>query len=552
METMRIRDARRLAASGADEALLWGARDALLRQRAIGWGGVPAVALAIVVTAGLSVYLFPLGFQGWDDFEYLRAAERWLAEGVHAGANHWANRLPYVLAFAGAFKLFGVSEAALIALHTVLFAAVGLVAWGLARTAFGQDQRGERAALLSLGAVLATPLFFRLPTTFYPEALELALAGLCVLLSFWWNEEKGQQRPGWWLVLAGVLGGFAVLVRQTAIALPLALGALLLADGTRPLAARIRAVAWLASGFVLVQAAEIAFHLLLTGDPLHRLHVDARHVEIPSIHMAGGAYHADGRVLFNWQLAARWKVPSTVEAHWSLMPLVRLMTSPGLLVIPWLALAGGVLAWRAGGAARRFALIAGLVLLLHYVINTFVLVIAPNTRYLGVALLLLCPLAGYALAALPWRAALACFLALLVVPTLVVASLQPRPSSQVEGLKRLLPAANGEPIHLPRPVAAVAALRLREDLGLSARISLASAAPVGGLAVGGHYAWPEGAPDGSCSDGGPAWDRVATTPPDSPVWDAVRAAGLAPLVPPGMARVLGREQDAFHLLRRRC
>jgi hypothetical protein len=103
-----------------------------------------------------------------------------------------------------------------------------------------------------------------------------------------------------------VLGGLAVLVRQTAIALPLALGALMLIDATRqPLAARIRAVAWLASGFVLVQAAEIAFHLLLTGDPLHRLHVDARHVEIPSTHMAGGAYHGDGRVLFNWQLAAR-------------------------------------------------------------------------------------------------------------------------------------------------------------------------------------------------------------------------------------------------------
>jgi hypothetical protein len=234
------------------------------------------------------------------------------------------------------------------------------------------------------------------------------------------------------------------------------------------------------------------------------------------------------------------------------MPLVRLMTSPGLLLMPWLALAGGVLAWRAGGRARRFALLAALVLLLHYAINTFVLVIAPNTRYLGVALLLLCPLAGYALAALPWRAALFCFLAPLVAPTLVVASLQPRPSSQVEGLERLLPAANGEPIHLPRPIAAVASLRLREDLGLSARISLAPAAPVGGLAVGGHYAWPEGAPDGRCPDGGPAWEHVATAEPDSPVWDAVRAAGLAPLVPTGLVPVLGREQDAFHLLRRRC
>lgn len=498
--------------------------------------------------AGLSVLLFPVGFQGWDDLEYLRAAERWLREGAHAGANHWANRLPYVLAFAGAFRLFGVSEAALVALHTALFAAVALVAWGLARAAFGTDRRGERAALLSLGVTLATPLFFRFPTTYYPEALEIALAGLCLLLVLSCGDPE--MRPGR-LVLAGMLGGLAVLVRQTAIALPLALGPLMLADAARPMPARVRAVAWLALGFVLVQAAEIAFHLLLTGDPLHRLHVDARHVEIPSTHMAGGVFRGGGGVLFNWDLAGRWQIPSVVQLHWSLMPLVRLMTSPGLLLTPWLALAGGVLAWRAGGAARRFALVAGLVLLLHYLLNTFVLVIAPNTRYLGLTLLLLCPLAGYALAALPPRAAVACLAVLLVAPTLLIGSVQPRPSSQVEGLNEFAPAARGEAIHLPPPVAAAAALHLRGDPGLAARTSL-EPAPVGGLAVGGRYAWPEGAPDGRCPDGGLAWDRVATATPRSPAWAAIRAAGLAPLVPARLAPVLSREQDALHLLRRRC
>jgi hypothetical protein len=546
MESLAIRDARIAETGGAESLRSAGHAPPRL---AAGWHGLPAAAMAVALAAGLSVCLVPLGFQGWDDLEYLRAAERWLEEGAHAGANHWANRLPYVLAFAGAFKLFGVSEAALIALHTVLFAAVALVAWGLARAAFGRDRRGEQAALFSLGAVLATPFFFRLPTTFYPEALEIALAGLCVLLALPGYEGEG-QRPGR-LVLAGVLGGLAVLVRQTAIALPLALGALMLAEATRPFAARIRAVAWLASGFVLVQAAEIAFHLILTGDPLHRLHVDARHVEIPSAHMAGNVYNGGGGVLFNWDLAARWRVPSAVDLHWSLTPLVRLLSSPQLLLTPWLALAGAALAWRAGGAARRFALLSGLVLLAHYVLNTFVLVIAPNPRYLGLALLLLCPLAGYALAALPRRAAWACLVALLIAPTLLTAHLRLRPPSQVEGLQRLVPAAQGAVIHLPAPTAAAAALRLRGDPDLAARVSLGPA-PVGGLAVGGWHAWPDGAPDGRCADGGPAWGRVESVAPRSPVSDAIRAVGAAPLVPNRLAPVLTREQDSLHLLRRRC
>jgi hypothetical protein len=46
--------------------------------------------------------------------------------------------------------------------------------------------------------------------------------------------------------------------------------------------------------------------------------------------------------------------------------------------------------------------------------------------------------------------------------------------------------------------------------------------------------------------------HVATAPPESPVWAAIHAVGLAALVLPRLVPVLGREQDAFHLLRRRC
>lgn len=503
--------------------------------------------LLVAIATLCSVFLFPVGFQGYDDLEYLQAAERWLRDGIHAGANHWANRLPYVLSFVAAFRLLGVTEAALVALHALFFATIAITAWGLGRAAFGRDLRGERAALCSLAVALATPLLFRLPTTFYPEALEVALAGLCVLLVF--SGPASPISPGR-LLLAGILGGLAVLVRQTAIALPLALGPLMLAEPGLAWRARIQRVAWLASGFVLVQLGELAFHFLVTGDPLYRFHLDSRHVEIPSVHMSEGVYRG-GSILFNWDLASRWQVPSAIHLHWSVTPLVRLLTSPGMLLTPWLAIAGGFLAWRTGGMAKRFAIVAGLVLLVHYVLNTFVLVIAPNTRYFGVALLLLCPLAGYALAALPRAAMLASFGVLYIVPLLTVAMLQPRPAMIVDALESLSLAAQGEVIHVPPGIGALSALRLRADPTLAARISSDPARP-GELAVGSQNYWPDGGPDARCPDGSKTWQQVAASEPPSPIWTAVRSSGLAHLMPQRLEALLQREADRLHLLRRQC
>ena len=506
---------------------------------------------ALVAPAGLaSVFLFPVGFMGWDDLSYLEASERWLDEGPHAGADHWANRLPYVLAISAARRMINAPETALLALHSILFCIVVLTAWALGRIAFRSDPGGAKTALFSLLMALATPMLFQIPTTYYPEAMEIALAGLCVLLVL--SRDHGGVTAAR-LLLAGVLGGLAVMVRQTAIALPLGLGLLLLTEPGCPLRDRIQTVAWLAAGVILVQVAEVGFYVLLTGDPLYRFHVDAQHVQIPSAHLVGGVHRSSDGVLFNWGIAAKWQINSVLHVHWTLTPLIQLLTSPGLLLLPWLALAGGWRAWRAGAAGRRFVLLAGLVLLLQYLINTFIFVIAPNTRYFGVALLLLCPLAGYALASMPsWFAGgLMALLLLAVQPAVIL--LRPSQVKIVPAMERLVALAPaGQVVHLPPFASRMAALRLRADPALAARVNT-DLVPLGGLAIGGRFGWPEPEGETRCVDlSATDWERLATVSPPNPVWDAVQTFGLERLLSRLGPVYQHRDWETLHLLRRTC
>src|SRR4051812_23923456 len=102
-----------------NKAWHWPAEDGMRLDSAAQARRVPVptgilLLLGLVALAGLaSVALFPVGFMGWDDLAYLDAAERWLDEGAHPGADHWANRLPYVLAIAVARRLINAPEAAL-------------------------------------------------------------------------------------------------------------------------------------------------------------------------------------------------------------------------------------------------------------------------------------------------------------------------------------------------------------------------------------------------------------------------------------------------------
>jgi hypothetical protein len=193
------------------------------------------------------------------------------------------------------------------------------------------------------------------------------------------------------------------------------------------------------------------------------------------------------------------------------------------------------------------------VLLLQYLINTFVLVIAPNTRYSGVALLLLCPLAGHALAALPARFAGAATALLLLGVEPAAILLRPSQTRIVDMMERLVAMAPaGQVVSLPPFARRMAALRLRADPALAVRVSTAPV-PLGGLAIGGRFGWPEREGDARCLDpGATGWERLATISPPTPVWDGVHILGLEPLLSHLGPVYQHQDWETLHLLRRIC
>jgi hypothetical protein len=76
--------------------------------------------------------------------------------------------------------------------------------------------------------MLCTPLFLGFATTFYPEVLEAALGMASVALAMPILASGPRPHGIGRLLLAGLAGGTALVVRQTALALPLALALLAL------------------------------------------------------------------------------------------------------------------------------------------------------------------------------------------------------------------------------------------------------------------------------------------------------------------------------------
>ena len=528
-----------------------------------------AAAILLCVAAVAASLAMPAGFAGWDDLHYVQAAQHWLAEGVNVPANHWATRLPYVLTLAASLKLFGLSDLALTIPNTILFGVMLLLLWRI-----GATLSGARTAFCTGLVAAATPLFFRMPTTYYPEVMEIVFAAGATVLTLSAlspdrapdpvahgiaTQGRGDGRAIRFLA-AGVCGGFGILVRQTALSIPIGLSVLiLLTDGAaaRPALRRsVTGILLLAAGYAIPVGLECLFYVVTTGHPLERLVIDSRHVLIPSSHMRGGTF-TSGSPLFNWTLAARWDVPQLIRLHWTVNPLLRVFTSPGLLLTPWLCVAGGVLATRLRGFARIYAIFAAASFLAQYLLNTFVLVIAPDTRYFSVGIALATPLAGLLLAALP-RPRMIAAAALLVAPCLLVISLEPTPAHLMPGLKRFLSPdgpAHGSTVYVSHDVMDAATILFANQPGLvrqATGFTDPGQIPVGGLAVIDPYGWGSTDLTARCTGQRLEWQPIDNASEPSIYWSVLQAAGLARHVPGGLAHPLEREKDRLTLDRRTC
>lgn len=503
------------------------------------------VASFIVVTIGACTTILPVGFRGADDYQYLLAAQRWLSEGPNIGENHWANRVPYVWTWVAALSLPSAGEWALRLVHGVLFAIMVFAGYLIGLASF----RDRWAAACGTALALFTPLLLRMPTFFYPEALEMSALAICALLVLRAGDYHGGTRTRR-LVIAGLIGGIAVLVRQTAVAIPAALAfAMLISEDGRSWPSRLRDVVFLAIGFLIPLAIETGLYLAVTGDALHRFTIDASHAKISSEIMKGGAYARFDNALFNWDLARSWEGEDIAPVHWAIVPLFRLLFSPGLLLTPILAIVGGVIAWRMGGRARRFAILVTAAITVQYVLNTFVLVTAPRTRYFGVSLLFLCLLAGLAIATLkPRILGVAVLTAAVAIPGVIATIMQPHPIALAANLRRAAFLHTGM-LHINAPTARILALRIVEEPELRARFAL-GAPPVGGLAVTIPNARNPGFA-GLCRDGAPA-DVILSEIGRASLATAVANVPGAAWLPEAVLARFDRRDEVVTIHRRRC
>ena len=534
-------------------------------------GGIPwIVVLLCVITITVSLAL-PAGFAGWDDLHYLRAALRWIDEGINLPADHWSTRLPYVLTLAASLRIFGLSELALIVPNTILFAIMLLLLWRIAR-----QVSGERAALCSVLVLAATPLFFRMPTTYYPEVLEIVFAGAATTLTLSslslsslsmatpvsssavpaLSRPQRDRRTFMLLFAAGLLGGSGILVRQTALAIPVALAVLIFLSNRGQSRRAAANVLVLAAGYAVPVLLECLFYLAMTGNPLERLKIDSRHVLIPSGHLRGGTF-TGGSPLFNWKLASQWDVPGTLRIHWTVNPLLRVFVAPALLLTPFLCLGGMIISLRMQGIIRIYAIFAAVGFLAQYVLNTFVLAIAPDTRYFSVSVALATPLAGYLLSRLTYSRMLASSTALAVFCVLLM-SLAPAPAHRMAAFQEMAkrnPLLHAPLVHASPELMDAAAILLAEHPELRRKVTLSpvrDAIPIGDLAVSGPDGWTGIGFDGHCTGGGEAWQPLASDADPSIGWSVLDRLGLIHLLPARLAGVLAREPDRLTLARHLC
>ncbi|MEA3041457.1 MAG: hypothetical protein QOC65_946 [Sphingomonadales bacterium] len=272
------------------------------------------VAAPLLAFALLLYWINPVGYVGGggDDWQYLIASECWAAHGPCLPHDHWWARWPLVAPMAASISLFGESRAAL-ALVPLLYSAAILLL--LARIV--ERIAGRRAALVAGCALLLTPIFaiqLARPNIDHPE-----LAFLLVALLGWIEAVRSGERR--WALLLGAGLASAMLARETSAVFVAGAGIAFLCAPT----AHKKVLVWAAPAFVLPLAAEMLAYLAATGDPFYRLRLAFGHTRIPSTELASWV---DTRrsAFFNPDFIAGWRAANGIEAHWTVKPIVNLIT----------------------------------------------------------------------------------------------------------------------------------------------------------------------------------------------------------------------------------
>ena len=502
--------------------------------------------VALIVTAfGLCWSLsIDGGFQGFDDLHYLEAAQHWLQFGPYIPQDHWASRLPLVLSFTAGLAIWGPDSTALIVPSVIFYLIVVFCCWNLGRLICGPQK-----AISFILILVATPMVFRIPTSFYPEGLEAASALSMITLALYGMWEREGFVRDVMLVGAGVCGGLALLVRETAIAVPIAISIVLLWDNRASLGSGFRCVFLMALGTAIPVVIECIYYLIMVGNPLYRLVIDSRHVLIPSDHLNGKIY-TGGSPLFNWELARMWSPPSVFHLHWTINGFINLFASPAATLVPLLGVLGCWKAWREGGRMRSFALLVFILVILQYIVNTFVLVIAPNVRYLIDAVVLLACMAGYFILSLKSKLMTVVLLGAVYACGAIIGFAQPSAMPAVRALRQF--SKDGPIIYVPQGIADMSYLERLQNAELNQKVSIGEA-PIGALAAKMNLNGDEAALKEQCSDGRDKWIIVDTAyDVESVPYFVVKYLGIDKYMPETILQYLRRSTERMSLARRVC
>ena len=471
--------------------------------------------------AAAAVALIAYGWVGLtdsDDLNYAVAAQAWVDHFPLVSSGHWGLRHVIVLPMAFLVRLFGASEATLVAPSTAYLAAL------LILTVLCLRRVADLASgLLAAAALVTVPLIssgVSVVTTDIPEAF-------FAIGSLWAFAFATRQRRWWLFLLSGALAGLGFLTRETSVALLVLYGLAFLAGigGSR------LSYLWIGAGWSIVFGLDWLFLFWGSGDPLWRFHVSLNGVAHDNPTMAGQFAADPGFDRFGSLAAPRW-----------LQPILILFANQNLGPFFWLAVPAAFVAWRLErGERRRLVALFGALALIWFVLTGYVFLglwVLPRYE-ITVAAALAVPL-GMALAQLVRRghgrpAAFA--LTVLVVSNLaLVSAADKQPLFGERALVTL--AQRGDAPVLTDPGTYKGASWLLGVNGLDDRVAAGLPQP-GGLYVftsssrkGLPGDWPLRQPS-------PDWQEIATVR-EAPRWPAlvVRFLGLERVLPPALARKL--------------